>query len=88
MPNPPAQLDYYHLELDAHRLIFANGTPVESFVDDVTRRGFDNYSEWVDLGLAPLPPQALDLPRIKSARQLPQPLAHLLADRALSAAGR
>jgi hypothetical protein len=70
MPNPPAQLDYYHLELDAHRIILANGTPVESFIDDVTRRGFDNYSEWVDLGLEPLPTQALDHPRIKSPRQL------------------
>jgi hypothetical protein len=78
MPNPPAQLDYYHLELDTHRIILANGTPVESFVDDVTRAGFDNYSEWVDLGLDPLPAQALDLPRIKSARQLHTSFANAL----------
>lgn len=79
MPEPPAQLDYYHLELDAHRIILANGTPVESFVDDVTRTAFDNYQEWVDLGLEPLPVQALDLPRIKSARQLPTAIADRLA---------
>jgi hypothetical protein len=79
MPEPPAQLDYYHLELDSHRLILANGTPVESFVDDVTRTAFDNYQEWVDLGLEPLPVQALDLPRIKSARQLPTAIADRLA---------
>jgi hypothetical protein len=71
MPEPPAQLDYYHLELDRHRVILANGTPVESFVDDVSRRGFDNFAEWEALGLNPLPAGSIEYPRVKSARQPP-----------------
>jgi hypothetical protein len=70
MDNPPAQLDYYHLELDTHRIIIADGTPVESFVDNVTRAGFDNYHEWIALGLEPQPAECLPYPRVKSARQL------------------
>jgi hypothetical protein len=71
MDTPPAQLDYYHLELDTQRIIIADGTPVESFVDDATRAGFDNYPEWVALGLAPQPADTLPHPRVKSTRQLP-----------------
>jgi hypothetical protein len=78
MGNPPAQLDYYHLELDTQRIIIADGTPVESFVDNVTRAGFDNYHEWVALGLEPQPVQELELPRVKSARQLPTPVRERL----------
>jgi hypothetical protein len=82
MAEPPTQLDYYHLELDTHRIILANGTPVESFVDDVSRAGFDNYQEWVDLGLEPQPVQSLGLPRVKSARQLPAGIVESVAERA------
>lgn len=71
MSQPPSQLDYFHLKRDRHRVILANGTPVESFVDDVTRRGFDNFDEWEALGLIPLPAESIGYPRVKSARQLP-----------------
>ena len=79
--DPPAQLDYYHLELDQQRIIVADGAPVESFVDNVSRAGFDNFDEWVELGLEPLPASHIDLPRVKSARQLPTKVRERLETR-------
>jgi hypothetical protein len=35
-------VDYIHIELDAHEVIFAEGAPAESFVDDHSRAMFDN----------------------------------------------
>jgi hypothetical protein len=82
MPDPPERIDYFHLELDRHRLIVANGTPVESFIDDVSREEFDNVEEWKALGLEPLPAEALSYVKAKSARQLPEAIRQRLADRA------
>jgi hypothetical protein len=79
MDNPPAQLDYYHLELDTQRIIIADGTPVESFVDDSTRAGFDNYHEWVALGLKPQPADTLPHPRVKTPDKFPRRSAHAYA---------
>jgi hypothetical protein len=84
MPQPPAQIDYYHLELDRHRLILANGAPVESFVDDVSRSTFDNVDDWYARGLEPLAGEALPYVKAKSARQLPRATAGRLADRAVA----
>lgn len=71
----PQTFIYYHVELDDHSLIVAEGVPAESFVDNVTRRSFDNWQE------APETPIAeLDLPRVKSARQLPVRIRELLAE--------
>jgi len=35
-------LSYLHLEFDGHAVIFAEGTPAESFVDDDSGGRFDN----------------------------------------------
>jgi hypothetical protein len=86
MQTPPELIEYYHLELDRHRLIVANGTLVESFVDDVTRASFDNVDEWYALNLPPLPAEALPYVKVKSARQLPSAIAVRLADRAAASA--
>ncbi|GLK84672.1 Hint domain-containing protein [Ancylobacter defluvii] len=62
----PTSFVYYHVELEDHSLIRAEGVAAETFVDNVTRRRFDNWQE------APEAPIAeMDRPRIKSARQLP-----------------
>ncbi|MCB4766989.1 Hint domain-containing protein [Ancylobacter sp. Lp-2] len=68
---------YYHVELDEHALILAEGVPAETFVDNVTRRRFDNWQEAPE---API--LELDLPRVKSARQLPRHIHERLAARA------
>lgn len=69
----------YHLELDEHCLVLAEGVPSETFVDNVPRRGFDNYDEYEALfgnvtGLI----WEMDLPRVKAARQLPAALRRRL----------
>lgn len=86
-----ASFTYFHVELEEHALILAEGVPAETFVDNVTRRRFDNFAEYEALygdGAATMPEIAL--PRVKSARQLPQAIRGRLAARAdvLRAAGR
>ena len=71
----PERFTYFHVELDDHALILAEGVPAETFLDTVTRRRFDNWayyeSRYGDTGPALT---ELPAPRIKSARQLPQAL--------------
>jgi hypothetical protein len=83
----PERFTYFHVELDDHALILAEGVPAETFLDTVTRRRFDNFAEYEarygDTGpvLAEIP-----APRIKSARQLPAALRQRLAVRAIALA--
>jgi hypothetical protein len=72
MADLPERFTYYHVELDDHSLILAEGVPAETFVDNVTRRRFHNYAEYEARYGESVPSIAeLALPRIKSARQLP-----------------
>jgi hypothetical protein len=43
------ELTYIHLEFDGHAVIFAEGAPSESFVDDDNRQMFDNAAEYARL---------------------------------------
>ncbi len=76
----PERFTYFHVELEDHSLILAEGVPAETFLDTVTRRRFDNFADYAarygDTGpvLTELP-----APRVKSARQLPQALRERLA---------
>ena len=75
----PDRFTWFHVELDDHALILAEGVPAETFVDNVTRRRFDNYAQYEALygdGRGMIP--EMDLPRVKSARQLPQALRRRL----------
>ena len=40
------QVEYFHLELDSHDVILADGAPAESFVDDGSRGMFHNAAEY------------------------------------------
>ncbi len=72
----PERFTYYHVELDDHALILAEGVPAETFVDNVTRRRFDNFAEYAALyGETAAPLIEMDAPRVKSARQLPKALS-------------
>ena len=63
----------YHVETDAHEIILANGSPSETFVDNVSRRAFDNYAEFEALfGENPAEMEELRHPRASNARQLPE----------------
>jgi hypothetical protein len=77
---------YYHLEIDSHALILANGTPAETFVDTVERMAFDNWAEHEALYPRGRSVSELPYPRAKSARQLPRALRQRLDARATALA--
>ena len=80
--RPEARFTYFHIELEDHALILAEGMPAETFVDNVTRRRFDNYAEYEALYGADSAVAELDMPRVKSARQLPLAIRNRIAARA------
>ncbi len=68
----PRNFVYYHVEVDAHALILAEGVSAETFIDHVDRMAFDNWAEHAAIfGDAPEKPE-MSYPRVKSARQLPR----------------
>ncbi len=70
---------YYHVELDSHELLFAEGVPAESFLMGGEHMVFDNIAERpASLGL----PGEMPYPRVKAPRQLPASIRALLAERA------
>lgn len=74
------ELEYFHIELENHDLILAEGAPAETFVDNVTRRCFDNWAEYEALyGESSLVPE-LPLPRVKNRRQLARCIQQRLMD--------
>jgi len=61
----------YHIETEAHDIILANGVGSETFIDNVSRRAFDNFAEF-DALYGDVPEMRdLPLPRAMSARQVP-----------------
>ncbi len=75
----PMVFTYYHVELDNHDVIVAEGIATESFLDGIEQMNFENIAERP----APLATvQELALPRAKSARQVPQATRDLIAARA------
>ncbi len=79
----PEVFRYYHVEVEDHSLILVEGVAAETFVDNVTRMGFDNWEEHE----APAPVEEMALPRVKSVRQLPRALRSRLRARAREASG-
>jgi hypothetical protein len=77
----PEAFIYYHVELAEHALILAEGTPAESFVDNVGRMAFDNWAEHEALyGDARITEMAY--PRAQSHRQVPPEIRARLTVRA------
>jgi hypothetical protein len=76
--DTPEMFTYYHVELATHELLLAESTPAESFVDNAGRLAFDNWDERQD------GPELveMDLPRARSARQIPATIRARLAARA------
>jgi hypothetical protein len=63
-------VEYFHIETENHELIYANGVPAETFIDNVSRKQFDNYAEFE--AMYPNVPMIteLDIPRVLFRRQL------------------
>jgi Hint domain len=77
--NVPAQFTYYHIELDDHSLILAEDTPVETFIDNVDRLGFDNWQEYEALYPQGKLIAEMPYPRAKAHRQVPRAIREQLA---------
>ena len=66
-----SEFTYYHIETANHDEIYANGSLAETFIDYVTRSGFDNYQEYLDLFGTDKRIEEISKPRVSSQRQLP-----------------
>jgi len=80
----PETFVYYHVELDDHSLILAEGAPAETFVDNVDRMRFDNWDEFQALYPEGKTVEELPYPRAKSQRQVPVSVRVALAERAIA----
>ena len=69
---------YYHLELDTHALVLAEGAPAESYLEGVEDIGFMNFAERI----APESVVEMAYPRVRAQRQLPAAVREHLAARA------
>ncbi len=66
-------LRYYHIELDRHDIVFAEGMPAETFVDCDNRDMFDNGAEYATLYPAGQPQRWLFCaPRVETGAVLEQ----------------
>ena len=61
----------YHVETEDHEIILANGAPAETFIDNISRRAFDNYAEFEKLHGDQPEMNELPHPRASNARHLP-----------------
>jgi Ca2+-binding RTX toxin-like protein len=78
----PETFIYYHIELDDHSLVLAENTPAETFVDNVDRMGFDNWTEYQALHPEGYAISEMPYPRAKAYRQVPRSIRECLAERA------
>lgn len=59
------------MELEKHAMITAEDLLIESYVDNVPRKTWGNYQEYLAIYGEDRPIRELPLPRIKFTRQLP-----------------
>jgi hypothetical protein len=78
--EPPEQVAYFHLELDSHDVILAEGAPTESYIDLDNRNLFQNAADYVAPATMNAPPVEF-APRIESGASLAA-LRARLAERA------
>jgi hypothetical protein len=71
----------FHIETEAHEIILANGAPAETFIDNVSRRVFDNFAEFEALYGDVPEMEELPLPRAMNARQVPAGIVARLGSR-------
>ena len=68
----PTKFTWWHVELENHEVVLANGgVPAESFIDYVGRSGFDNYDEYLGLAGADRLIPEMPFVRISARRLLP-----------------
>ena len=68
----PTRFVWWHVELENHEVVLANGgVPAESFIDYVGRSGFDNYDDYLALAGADRLIPEMPFARISARRLLP-----------------
>lgn len=70
----PARYCYWHIETTSHELLLAENCPTESYVDYTPRTRFDNVDGYLARYGHARPIPEMPLPRISTARQLPDHL--------------
>jgi hypothetical protein len=65
--NAADGVTYYHIELDSHDVILAEGAASETFIDDDSRGGFDNASDYAPPAICP---QHYCAPRVEDGELL------------------
>ena len=73
---PMAELEdsfvVYHIELEDHDVVLANGAPSETFIDAAGRKAFDNHQDYIDLYETERIIPEMRLSRITARRLLPE----------------
>ena len=78
----PETFVYYHVELDDHALVLAEGVAAETFIDNAERMAFDNWNEHLALYPDGHAIEEMPLPRAQSHRQVPEAVRRRLSARA------
>lgn len=78
----PERFTYFHIELEAHAIVLAEGAPCESFVPNVSRARFENFADYLAMFGEEQEMGELAYPRAKSPRQVPPEIRVILAQRA------
>ena len=63
-------VSYFHLELERHEVVLAEGAPAESFIPSAGRAMFENAAEFAALHGADATPAASALPRLEEGPRL------------------
>ncbi len=82
------RVDYYHVELDTHDVLLAEGAPSESFMDDDSRGMFHNAAEFTWMYPDAARPDGFCAPRVEQGvglEAIRQRLAAVAAEIALAA---
>ena len=74
----PTRFTWWHVELENHECVVANGVPAESFIDYVGRSGFDNYDEYLEIAGADCLIAEMPFARISAHRLVPPGLREAL----------
>lgn len=80
----PSTLEYYHIELDTHELICANGMWCETYVNHVPRKEFTSLWSEDGFQLEERNIVEMTIPRIQYRRQIPNEILKFLENKVAS----
>ena len=79
MAETPNRYTVYHVETENHDVIVANGAASETYLDMPGRKVFENFQEYLDLYGAERLICENPMPRISSARLVPESIKNRLS---------